>query len=267
MDHAEEQAQELEALESIYYDSFERLSDAPPSFRVHIKPEDFDEAVRALERQRAARSGDDSDDDGDGSAEPLNYFLKITFPEKYPEELPEMEVEDASQGLEEEDIELILNDLKSVAEENLGMPMVFTLATAAKDKVEETIRLRKEAAEKEREERLAREEAEEAKRREGTKVTPESFAAWKKAFLKEMIAANRSDLVWFATGAKVAKGKLTGKQLFEQDKGLAMSDSQYMEAGDVTVDTELFDEEELGDLDLSDDEEDNEVLKNLDEDD
>lgn len=263
MDHADEQAQELEALESIYYDSFERLEGDAPTFRIHVKTEDHDERVRMLEIKWAAAGEEDEREI------PLNYRLRVSFPPRYPEEPPELSCEDAHEDLGEEDLEKFLEDLNPVIEENLGMPMVFALATAAKDGLEDLIRARADAAENARIERLAREEAEERKRREGTKVTPESFAAWKKAFEKEMQAAGRTDLVWLAA-PKVSKGlKLTGKQLFEQDRGLAMSDSQFMEAGDVTVDAELFDEEELGDLELSDeeDEEDNEVLQGLTEDD
>jgi hypothetical protein len=269
MDYAEEQSQELEALESIYYDSFELISRDHPavSFRVHIRPEDFNEAVKALER---ARKAVDSDDEGDNVGEaPVNYFLKVDLPETYPEVLPEMDIEEASEGLDEEDQAALLEALKTVAEENMGMPMIFAVASSAKDGLEDLIKARKDEAERERVERIEREEEAERKRREGTKVTPESFAAWKKAFEKEMQAAGRTDLVWISAAAKVVKGRVTGRQLFEQDKGLALSDSQYMDAGDVTVDTELFDEEDLGDLaiDSDEDEEDNDVLLNLSEDD
>ncbi|KAI9024657.1 ubiquitin-conjugating enzyme/RWD-like protein [Hyaloraphidium curvatum] len=258
MDHAEEQAQEIEALESIYYDSFERVSDAPPAFRIRIAPEGFDDAVRALEARRAK----DPEEAGDG---PAHYWLRIEFPERYPEEPPAMEIEDAD-GIDEDEATELLAALRAAADENLGAPLVFFVTEAAKEGLEGLITSRKEAAEQERVERLAREEEEEKRRKEGTKVTSESFAAWKKAFEKEMAAQGRSDLVWLPAAQVKVAAKLTGKQLFEQNRGLAVSDSQFMEAGDVAVDMELFDEEELGELDLSDDEEENEVLENLTED-
>lgn len=266
MDHAEEQSQELEALQSIYYDSFESVSDDPNAFRIHIKPEDYAEAMEALERKRAAQS--DSDDEGEEG--PANFYLKVTYTPNYPEEVPEMEVEDASALLAEENMEGLLEELRAAAEENLGMPMVFTLATLAKEKLEDLIKARLDAAENERTERLLREEMEEQKRREGTKVTTQEFAAWKKRFEKEMLESGRTDLVWITSiNAKSAvKGKLTGKQLFEQNKGLAMSDAQYLDAGDATIDVSLFDfdEEEIGDLELDESEEENEVLQGLTED-
>lgn len=37
-----------------------------------------------------------------------------------------------------------------------------------------------------------------------------------------------------------------GRQLFEHDKSLALSDVKYMEDGDVSVDASQFDKEERG---------------------
>ncbi|KAJ3382224.1 hypothetical protein HDU92_004880 [Lobulomyces angularis] len=59
------------------------------------------------------------------------------------------------------------------------------------------------------------------------------------------------------------KGKLTGRQQFEKDKTLINSDTGFMGENDVEVDLDLFDGLDLG----SDQDEENEVLKNFTEDD
>lgn len=50
-----------------------------------------------------------------------------------------------------------------------------------------------------------------------------------------------------------------GRQLFERDHSLAKSDATFMEEGDVDVDIALFERE----LVISDDEDENDVLRNI----
>merc|ERR1740131_665010 len=182
----------------------------------------------------------------------MHILMKFTFPDKYPEEKPEIEFED-SDNIEDEHLQELKTHLDSVADENLGMAMVFTIVSEAiqwlgelndrlKHEAEEAIRRQKEA-----------DEEEERKKLEGTKVTIESFLAWKAEFDAEMEALKKG-----AKAKEKKDNKKTGRELFMTDTTLNDSDIKFLaETGDtaITVDESLF--EDLDDLDL-DDEDDSE---------
>merc|ERR1719318_1037817 len=129
--------------------------------------------------------------------------------------------------------------------------MVFTIVSAAiewlgetndrlKFEAEEVIRIQKE-----------KDEEEERKKLEGTKVTIESFLAWKAEFDAEMSVHKKEK-----EAAKRDKNKKSGRELFMTDQNLIESDIKFLaETGDeaVTVDESLF--EDLDDLDLEDEDE------------
>uniref|UniRef100_A0A4W2BR90 RWD domain-containing protein 1 n=1 Tax=Bos indicus x Bos taurus TaxID=30522 RepID=A0A4W2BR90_BOBOX len=95
-DYGEEQRNELEALESIYPDSFTVLSENPPSFTITVISEagENDETVQTT--------------------------LKFTYSEKYPDEAPLYEIF-TQLNLENNDVADILKLLALQAEENLGI--------------------------------------------------------------------------------------------------------------------------------------------------
>lgn len=227
-DYGEEQRNELEAIESIYPDSFTVLSEKPTSFTITV-------------------TSDAGEDD-----EMVEVTLKFTYVEKYPDEPPLWEIF-SQENLEDSDNEDILTLLKQQAEENLGMVMIFTLVTAVQEKLNEIvdqIKSRREE-EKERKERKER-EAEEAEKFafQGTVVTIENFLSWKAKFEQEMteLKSKRQK-----EEEQAGKGKLTGKQLFERDHNLDTSDIQFLEDGgnSVEVDESLF--QDMDDLDLDED--------------
>merc|ERR1712241_473123 len=112
-----------------------------------------------------------------------------------------------------------------------------------KFEAEEAIRIQKEL-----------EEEEERKKLEGTKVTIESFLAWKAEFDAEMYAKKSVEAQAKKEKEKVKK---SGRELFMTDTTLIQSDVKFLaEAGDVaiTVDESLF--EDMEDLDLEDDSDD-----------
>lgn len=142
------------------------------------------------------------------------------------------------------------------------MAMIFTMVMTMKEELD-NIMLDVQKAEEEiiNEKRRKEEEAEQAKF-VGTKVTVASFMEWKIKFDAEML---EKDAVLKAQRAKELKGKLSGnfdkksiqyfplilmhilgRQLFEQDKSLALSDAKYMDDGDVSVDASQFDKEDRG---------------------
>ncbi|XP_026139658.1 RWD domain-containing protein 1-like [Carassius auratus] len=224
-DYGEEQRNELEAIESIYPDSFTVLSEKPTSFTITVTS------------------------DAGGNEETVEVTLKFTYVEKYPDEPPHWEIF-SQENLEDSDTEDILTLLKQQAEENLGMVMIFTLVTAVQEKLNEIIDQLKNRRE---EEKLRKEtEAEEAEKRafQGTVVTIENFLSWKARFEQEMIELKKKRQ---KEEEQPGKGKLTGKQLFETDHNLDTSDIQFLEdvGNSVEVDESLF--QDMDDLDLEED--------------
>lgn len=223
MDYDEEQANEIEALESIYCEDLEILETSPYKFCIRIKSEN---------------------NDGDG--EGLSCLLKFTYTPKYPDELPLLEIAEP-ENLQPSDIEELTNYLIEQGNENLSMAMVFTLVSAAQEWLNCKWDAWKHHKEIETEKKLKAEEEEERKRFEGTKVTVETFMAWKKLFEEEM-GFNKKNI----KDEKETK-KLTGKELFLQDQTLIESDLKFLESSDaVKVDESLF--QDLDELDLDENE-------------
>ncbi|XP_034029639.1 RWD domain-containing protein 1 [Thalassophryne amazonica] len=225
-DYAEEQRNELEAIESIYPDSFTVLSENPVSFTVTVTSE----------------TGE--------SGETVEATLKFTYVERYPDEPPLWEIS-SQENLEDADKEDVLFLLQQQAEENLGMVMIFTLVTVVQEKLNQIIDVMKLRRD---EEKLRKEkEAEEAEKVafQGTVVTIENFLKWKAQFELEMAELRRKSQKEEEQAGKV---KLTGKQLFERDHNLDTSDIQFLEdaGNNVEVDESLF--QDMEDLDLEDEE-------------
>ncbi|XP_049869807.1 RWD domain-containing protein 1 [Pectinophora gossypiella] len=231
MDYQYEQASEVEALDSIYYGDMQVIEKEPfHKFSIPIKSEGFDE--------------------GDG----LACQLVFTYTAKYPDEIPVIEIENEENFDDIVDKEELLTHLVDQAKDNLGMVMVFTLVSAGQEWLNE----KWDSIKKEREERIlaklkADEEAEQ-KRFEGTRVTVESFLAWRKQFEIDLgIQAKREREI------RDNKNKLTGRELFLRDTTLNESDLKFLDDGDtVKVDESLF--QDLDDLEISDDEDDEDYV-------
>ncbi|XP_056639683.1 RWD domain-containing protein 1 [Diorhabda sublineata] len=227
MDYQEEQKNEIEALESIYYGDFEIISTKPyHKFSIPIKTEEYEPYM----------------------ANGLSCDLVISYTPKYPEEAPIIEI-DNCENFDDEYEQLLLNYLNEQIQENLGMVMVFTLVSSA----QEWLNVKWEEIKKEKEEqialRLKEEEEAEMKRFEGTRVTVETFMKWKRLFEDELGITKKKELL-----EKEGK-KLTGRELFMQDNTLNESDLKFLDEGDaVKVDESLF--QDLDDLDIDDDEDD-----------
>eukprot|EP00128_Syssomonas_multiformis_P012141 Colp12_sorted_trinity150504_noHs@774 len=220
-DYAEEQAQEIEALQSIYPEEFEELeSDGPRAFKITLKPDNYDQDV-----------------DFDGR---VNLYVQYTA--TYPDE--EAQVSLAANGdIADEQLEELRGVVQETSAANVGMVVVFTLASVVKEWLDGHL----DSLKKQREEQREREEeerrrAEEAPKFHGTAVTRERFLEWKRKFEAEKEEEARKKAAKDFDPKKAAK--LTGRQLFEQNKELAASDLADMEAGEE-IDTTLFTEEAL----------------------
>jgi hypothetical protein len=226
MDYKDEQNNEIEALDSIYSGEMEILGSTPHhKFIIPIKSEEYEPDT----------------DKG------LTCKLKFSYTAKYPEEAPEVEICD-SENFEEEDEPLLKEHIIQQAQENLGTVMIFTLVSSA----QEWLNTKWDEIRKRREEYaiLKEKEAEEAERKrfEGTRVTVESFLAWKARFDAELGAKKIQDKEDKETR------KLTGRELFLTDKTLNESDLKFLEDGgdSIKVDESLF--QDLEELDLDADE-------------
>jgi len=233
-DYTEEQQNELEALQSIYPDEFEDFG--ADGFRIIVRPDEQDEEA------------------------PSVLALNVKYTPNYPDELPEFHVESIEGELTDEQRERIVSTLTASAEESIGMAMIFTMVSMLQEELYQVISEGKQAR---IEAELAKVRlAEEAENRKfkGTPVTVELFLSWKMKFDKEMADKEQEAKGRIKTDGKP---KLTGRQLFEQDQTLASSDASYMEEGDVAVDITQFDKEERS-LQADEEEDDsNQVLRNL----
>ncbi|KAI5697595.1 RWD domain-containing protein 1 [Diaphorina citri] len=231
MDYQEEQSNEIEALDSIYYGDMEILEKDPHVFTIPIQSECVDD-----EHQ-------------------MNCLLRFQYTPKYPEEIPIIEIENCDNI--DEDVERELKEyLLTQANENLGMVMIFTLVSSAQEWLSTKSDQLKKDKEEAEEKRIKAEEAAEQKRFEGTVVTLETFIAWKAKFDKDM-----AHIIFEEKNKAKEKtaGKLTGREMFMQDKSMNESDLKFIEeSGDggldatesVEVNETLF--QDMNDLDLSD---------------
>ncbi|KAJ8779766.1 hypothetical protein J1605_012253 [Eschrichtius robustus] len=282
-DYGEEQRNELEALESIYPDSFtgDFRGRGPAATRGGVGPAatstalgipgqdgegngeaawpprpllDFSSRVQAstiLSENPPSFTITVTSEAGEND-ETVQTTLKFTYSEKYPDEAPLYEIF-SQLNLDDNDVSDILKLLALQAEENLGMVMIFTLVTAVQEKLNEIvdqIKTRREEEKKQKEK-----EAEEAEKQlfHGTPVTIENFLSWKAKFDAELLEIKKKRM---KEEEQAGKNKLSGRQLFETDHNLDTSDIQFLEdaGNNVEVDESLF--QEMDDLELEDDEDD-----------
>uniref|UniRef100_A0A8C5PL12 RWD domain-containing protein 1 n=1 Tax=Leptobrachium leishanense TaxID=445787 RepID=A0A8C5PL12_9ANUR len=224
-DYAEEQRNELEALESIYADSFTVFTTSPSSFSITVKSE----------------AGEDEEN--------VQVTLKFTYVTSYPDEAPLYEIV-SQENLEDSDASELLALLGEQAQENLGMVMIFTLVSAIQEKLNEIVDHIKTRREEEKVQKEKEAEEAEKVRFHGTAVTIENFLSWKAKFEADLIEIRRKKQKEEEISGK---NKLTGKQLFETDHNLDTSDIDFLEeAGNsVEVDESLF--QDLDDLELDED--------------
>ncbi|KAJ2742323.1 rwd domain-containing protein [Coemansia sp. BCRC 34301] len=235
--YSEEQTSELEILQSIYPTELEVLhASTPLKFTISIDVEDEDE-IR-----------------------PCNLQLTIEYTATYPDSLPLFEIVlspstlpppgDTEAELAASDISYLTDKLRELGEECLGMAMVFSMSTGLKEAAVQRLTEKTGTLKRAKEARIQREiEADQAKFI-GTPVTRANFLEWKAKFdleTKEHLARLTSeageDRAKRTTGSKKDE-RLTGRQLFEQDRSLAQSDSTFIADGDVAVDASLFVQED-----------------------
>ncbi|ERN15437.1 RWD domain-containing protein 1 isoform X3 [Amborella trichopoda] len=229
-DHIQEQEMEIEALQAILMDDIKEIEPSESGlstdnhcFQITLSPQD-----------------DDADEQ---VGIPVSLALIFSHTEKYPDEPPLLNVK-SLRGIKSEDLKVLKEKLEQEASENLGMAMVYTLATSAKEWL--TDKFGSDA------EPLDTEENDTAKDDiiipHGEPVTIESFLAWRERFEAELALERAKLLPDSVLGAPKEK-KLTGRQWFESGRASVKGSTQVMEGSEG---------EEEEDIDFDDDFEDDE---------
>uniref|UniRef100_A0A0N5AL60 RWD domain-containing protein n=1 Tax=Syphacia muris TaxID=451379 RepID=A0A0N5AL60_9BILA len=235
MSQEEVQLQEIEALEAIYPGELEVIDRTYPNISIIVNlTSHLDENIR------------------DESCV-FTLKLSIGLPPDYPEVLPILELIGLDELFTEKRINEVLKELHDVANDSLGMPMVFTVISTLQDNIGFLVEDLKNEREVQKLKKQDEEEELAKKKFEGCPVTPETFREWKLHFDVEIEA--RIEKERKAREATLS-GKLTGRQLFLRDTSLNLSDFAVMEAAaNVEIDESLFDEvSDLDDLELEDEE-------------
>lgn len=225
-DNAEVLQEEYEVLESIFPDELEKVSD--DTIRIRVEPDD------------------------PITSQPLITSLQVIYPPTYPDAVPDLTIEATEGELTQEETTELLDEMKALGEESLGMAMVFTLTSWLKEALSKVIHERVRVAKEIEDKKSAAAEEAEAARKRGTPVTTESFAELTKR-LRLAADAKRVRLEEERIRAlppkereeyKKIAARPTGKQLFETMKNLADSDIAYTEEGVAEVDLSQYSREE-----------------------
>ncbi|XP_067884675.1 RWD domain-containing protein 1 [Heterodontus francisci] len=247
-DYTEEQRNELEALESIYPDSFTVVLENPASFTITV----------------ASDTGENE--------ETVEATIQFTYVEQYPDDPPIFEIigQENLQKSDVADIVTLLNEQVS----GLKIAGYFKLV-----QISNKVKIRSQVNSWSGQTRERMDSAglglgwmwfcralvgflffADPSRPlgrspglmavfHGTTVTIENFLSWKARFDTDLAEIRRKRQKEEEQAGKV---KLTGKQLFETDHNLDTSDIQFLEEGNnVEVDESLF--QDMDDLELDDD--------------
>ncbi|SPO23242.1 uncharacterized protein UTRI_01920 [Ustilago trichophora] len=260
-------AEELEVLESIYIDELEKIS--PEELHIRIEPE---EDVLPLLFSIGLEPGQaPTESVEDGSPSPIVLSLHIQYTSDYPDAPPNMSIhvlrdtkavlgpaisdqdgedpEDAASADRPAVTELQAG-LDEVAQESLGMAMVFTLASHLRESVTTLIQRRLAEIEAAASAKREAEIEAEAEKFRGTAVTPERFAEWRVKFIHEMAEKEKKEEEAKMSKMsakereeyKKSKLKPSGKQLFE--KGGTFEEDEAEEEGVQEVDWSLYTREQ-----------------------
>ncbi|CAD6238256.1 unnamed protein product [Miscanthus lutarioriparius] len=229
-DYEQEQEMEVEALQAILMDDIKEIDPSESGiattarcFQILLSPQD--------------------DDFDESASVPVQLALIFAHTEKYPDEPPLLNVKSV-RGIKPHDLASLKEKLEQEATENLGMAMVYTLVSSAKEWLSE--KYGQNGGDEEPEETEAEEE--EVIIPHGEAVTVESFLAWRERFEAEL-ALQRAKLMPDSALTAPKEKKLTGRQYFESGrhavKGAStVADEDEEEEEDTEFDDDFEDDEE-----------------------
>ncbi|KAG5537839.1 hypothetical protein RHGRI_025067 [Rhododendron griersonianum] len=252
-DHALDQEMEIEALEAILMDDFkgnERgvlFSSACAMPEIHSSESGLNTSNRCFQITLSPQGYSPyrsflQDDDADESTAPaVCLALIFSHTEKYPDEPPLLNVK-SLKGMHTSDLKILKEKLDQEASENLGMAMVYTLVTSAKEWLCE--RFAEDADEGNTEEE---EKKDEIIIPHGEPVTVDTFIAWRERFEAEL-ALERAKLMPESALSAPKEKKLTGRQWFESGRASAKGAGPIAEGSDVEDEEDIdFDDEDFED--------------------
>ncbi|GMI86073.1 hypothetical protein like AT1G51730 [Hibiscus trionum] len=231
-DHVQEQEDEIEALEAILMDEFKEihsgesgLNTSKRCFQITLTPQD--------------------DDADQSTTTPVLLGLIFSHTEKYPDEPPLLNVK-SIRGVHTSDLKILKEKLEQEASENLGMAMIYTLVTSAKEWLSERYGQDADADNVEEEESIK----DEVIVPHGEPVTVDTFLAWRERFEAEL-ALERAKLMPESALTVTKEKRLSGRQWFESGRATLKG------ATHVNEESEEEDEEDIDfdDDDFEDDEE------------
>ncbi|KAH7565421.1 hypothetical protein JRO89_XS09G0204700 [Xanthoceras sorbifolium] len=243
-DYVQEQEMEIEALEAILMDEFKEihsgesgLNTSNRCFQITLSPQDDeadesttppveDVSIPYLHKLVAQTSF------------AVQLALIFAHTEKYPDEPPLLNVQ-SLRGIQSADLKILKEKLEREASENLGMAMIYTLVSSAKEWLSEIYSQDTDI------DNTAEEEAEkdDVIIPHGEPVTLETFLAWRERFEAEL-ALERAKLMPESALSAPKEKKLTGRQWFESGRATTK--------GTATA-AEVSDEEDEEDIDFEDD--------------
>jgi hypothetical protein len=244
--HLEEQALEIEALQSIYMEDLQELkNDASHPTQWNCTQRSGDGRKAPSKPVYMVQVYPQRDDDGqDPSSYEFGIELYFSHAVGYPDAVPFVHVS-SIRGLSADQVAQCAENVANAVDENAGMPMIFSLVTAVQDWLNGLDEDQKEMArrddpkEQEQRRRMEEEERIQKLRKHGHEVTAESFLAWREQFLAEDGEGKRPQ-------GESDADRLTGKAWFLQQQTPAEPDvDEYDE------DEDFVDEEEEEDDDVS----------------
>ncbi|XP_023761886.1 uncharacterized protein LOC111910303 isoform X2 [Lactuca sativa] len=233
-DHAQEQEMEIEALKAILMDEFEEIH---PS----------ESGLNTSNRCFLIKLSLQDDETNESSTSPVQLGLIFSHTEKYPDEIPLLNLK-SIKGIPASDLKVLKEKLEQEASENLGMAMIYTLVTSAKewfterfDQDTDNDNIKEETANKD-----------EIIVPRGEPVTVETFLAWREKFEAEA-ALERAKVLTESALATTKEKKLTGRQWFQSGRASARhATPPIMEGSNDEDDDDDFDDDSEDDEDMLD---------------
>ncbi|KAI6690119.1 hypothetical protein NL676_026947 [Syzygium grande] len=227
-DYELEQSMEIEALEAILMDEFKEihpsesgLNTSNKCFQISISPQE--------------------DDLDEPTTTPVQLALIFCHTERYPDEPPLISTK-SLRGIPSEDLRTLKEMLQQEAAENLGMAMVYTLVTSAKEWLSE--RFGQKDSTEDLEEEAAKDEIVVP---HGEPVTVDTFLAWRERFEAEL-ALERAKLMPESALTATKEKRLSGRQWFESGRAkgaaAAAEESDEEDEEDIDFDDDDFEDDE-----------------------
>eukprot|EP00249_Psilotum_nudum_P011670 c23310_g1_i1 orf=276-1031(+) len=232
-DYVQEQEMEIEALQAILMDDIEE---------VDRKETGLDTESRCFQITISPKS----DDEDEPTDFPVQMYLIFAHTPNYPDEPPLMELKSV-RGVKVHDLQELKGILQKEAMENLGMSMIFTLATSAKEWLWKRYSEQHGDGNFEGESNDGQDEIIEP---HGELVTVETFLAWRERFEAEQ-ALEKAKLLPDSALVASKEKRFTGRTWFES--GAVKGVKPIMEGAEEAEEEEEFEEDfDDGDIDEDD---------------